>query len=368
MAGGDSGAKTEKPTPKRRKEAREKGQIAKTPDLSTWVGLLVTTVLIQTTIAKAGPAFTEMLDRMGVVMAHPDVGTAMRFAGDAAWTGAMVIAPLLVALMFVSLLTNIAQVGFKPTTKKLKPDFSRLNMFKGLKNMVNARSFWELGKSVAKVAVLAVVSWPVISTAIASLTSGEHGNLLTMVATTASAGLTLMRNISAAGLVIAAADYAYQKRSISKKLMMSRQELREEFKQQEGNPQMRGAMRSRAAAISRNGMIRMVSAADVVVVNPTHYSVALKYDTAKGAPQVIAKGAGEIAASIRKQAEKHGVPIVREPVLTRTLYRSCEVGQLIPVELYEVVAHLLAFVFGLRAKGRASGYHDAPLSSSPALL
>ena len=109
----------------------------------------------------------------------------------------------------------------------------------------------------------------------------------------------------------------------------------------------------------------MVSMADVVVVNPTHYAVALQYDAAKGAPEVVAKGAGAVAAGIRAEAERHGVPIVHEPVLTRTLYRSCEIGQLVPTELYEVVAHLLAFVFGLRAKGRAQGYHELP---RPALL
>lgn len=368
MAGGDSGDKTEKPTPKRLKEARDKGQIAKTPDLATWVGMLATTVLIQTTITRAGPAYTDMLHSMGAAMANPEIGNAMKFAADAAWTGAVSIAPLLIGLLVVAFVANAAQVGFRPTTKKLKPDFSRLNPFKGLKRMVGAQSWWELGKSVIKTIVLAVVAWPIMTEAVNTLTRGTESSLVSITAVTAKSALTLIRNISAAGLVIAAADYAYQKHSIMKKLKMSRQELREEYKNQEGNPQMKGAMRSRAAAISRNQMISSVSIADVVVVNPTHYSVALKYDAAKGAPQVVAKGAGELAANIRMKAEKAGVPIVREPVLTRTLYRSCEVGQLIPAELYEVVAHLLAFVFGLRARGRASGYHDAPLTNRPALL
>ena len=118
-------------------------------------------------------------------------------------------------------------------------------------------------------------------------------------------------------------------------------------------------------AISRNQMIGAVSAADVVVVNPTHYAVALKYDAAKGAPEVVAKGAGDDRRRDPGPGRAHGVPIVHEPVLTRTLYRACEVGQLIPADLYEAVAHLLAFVFGLRAKGRAQGYHELP---KPALL
>ena len=193
-----------------------------------------------------------------------------------------------------------------------------------------------------------------------SLTGGDNGNAFGIAGFTAKTVLTLVRNVSAAGLIVAAADYAYQKHRTMKQLRMTRQELREEMKQQEGNPEMRRSIRSRAIAISRNQMIRMVSAADVVVVNPTHYAVALKYDAAKGAPQVVAKGAGTIAAAIRARAERNGIPIVHEPVLTRTLYKACDVGQLIPAHLYEAVAHLLAFVFGLRAKGRADGYHELP--------
>jgi flagellar biosynthesis protein FlhB len=366
MAAGDSSDKSEKPTPKRLREAREKGQIAKTPDLSTWIAMLATTVLLQTTFQRAATALPDILQKMGIVIAHPDQGSASRFAANAMWKTAGVVAPILIGLMLVGLLANIAQVGFKPTSKKLKPDFGRLNFFKGIKKMVSAQAWWELAKSLAKTAMLIAVAWPAATNAIHTLTSsGTDGSAFGIAAFTAGTALTILRNVSVAGLVIAGADYAYQKRRVMKQLRMTRQELREEMKQQEGNPAMRRSIRSRALAISRNQMIRAVSAADVVVVNPTHYAVALKYDAAKGAPQVVAKGAGEMAAGIRAQAERHGVPIVHEPVLTRTLYKACEIGQLIPANLYEAVAHLLAFVFGLRAKGRAQGHHELP---KPVLL
>src|SRR5690606_27175302 len=142
---------------------------------------------------------------------------------------------------------------------------------------------------------------------------------------TGSATLSMLRNVAAAGLVVAGADYAYQKIRLNKQLKMTKQELREELRNQEGNPEVKRAIRSRALAISRNQMIRSVGQADVIVVNPTHYAVALKYEASKGAPQVLAKGAGVLAAAIRAEGEKHDVPIVHEPVLTRTLYRSCEV-------------------------------------------
>jgi flagellar biosynthetic protein FlhB len=365
VAAGDSSDKTEKPTPKRLREAREKGQVAKTPDLATWVAMLATTVLLQMTFQRGASVLPDTLHSMGLVIAHPDEGAANRFAASAMWKAAGVVAPMLVGMMIVGLLVNVAQVGFKPTSKKLKPDFSRLNPFKGIKRMVGTQTWWELGKAIAKTAMLVAVAWPAATHAIHSLTNGDNGSAFGLAAFTATTALTILRNVSIAGLAVAAIDYAYQKRRVMKQLRMTRQELREEMKQQEGNPEMRRSIRSRALAVSRNQMIRAVSMADVVVVNPTHYAVALKYDAAKGAPQVVAKGAGAVAAGIRTQAERNGVPIVHEPVLTRTLYSACEIGQLIPANLYEAVAHLLAFVFGLRAKGRAVGYHEFP---KPVLL
>jgi len=365
MAAGDSSDKTEKPTPKRQREAREKGQIAKTPDLATWVAMLSTVILLQITFHRGAVAMHEILHEMAIVIAKPDLGAATRFATNAMWKCAGILAPILIGLMTVGLLVNVAQVGMKPTAKKMKPDFGRLNPFKGIKKMVGMQTFWELGKALAKTALLVAVAWPAFINATAFLTKGNVSSAFGIAAFTANTALTVLRNVSVAGLVVAAADYAYQKHRVNKQLRMTRQELREEMKQQEGNPEMKRSVRSRAMAVSRNQMIRAVSAADVVIVNPTHYSVALKYDSAKGAPQVLAKGAGAIAAAIRTQAERNGVPIVRDPVLTRTIYKACDVGQLIPADLYEAVAHLLAFVFGLRAKGRAQGYHDAP---KPVLL
>ena len=365
MAAGDSSDKTEKPTPKRLREAREKGQVAKTPDLATWTSLLATTILLKLTFNRAASAMPDVLHQMGLVIANPDEGAAGRFAADAAWKAAGVVAPMLIGTMLVALFANIAQVGFRPTAKKMKPDFGRLNVFKGIKRMVSMQVWWELAKAIAKTLILIAVAWPAVTNTMHALMSGQESNAVAMAGLTAATALTVLRNVAVAGLLVAAADYAFQRRRVMRQLRMTRQELREELKQQEGNPEMRRSIRSRALAISRNQMIRAVSAADVVIVNPTHYAVALKYDSAKGAPEVIAKGAGAIAAAIRSRAEEHRIPIVHEPVLTRALYKVCEIGQLIPADLYEAVAHLLAFVFGLRARGWADGYHELP---KPVLL
>jgi flagellar biosynthetic protein FlhB len=360
MAAGDSGDKTEKPTPKRLKEARDQGQIARSPDLSGWVSVLATTVLIQMTVRRGASVFRNMLEQMGLAVAHPDVGVATRFAADSIWKAIGVVAPMLIGMLVIVLVVNVAQVGFKPTSKKLKPDFKKLNPLKGLKRMVSTNAWWELAKSLAKTALLFAIAWPAMTHAMHSLAGGSESSMAGIAGLTAATALSIVRNVAVAGLIVAIADYAYQKRRTMKQLRMTRREVREEFKQQEGNPEMRRALRSRAVAISRNRMIHAVGLADVVIVNPTHYAVALRYEQTKGAPQVLAKGAGVIAAAIRAEAEKNSVPIVQEPVLARALYKVCEVGQLIPVDLYEAVAHLLAFVFGLRARGRAQGVHELP--------
>jgi flagellar biosynthetic protein FlhB len=355
---GDASQKTEKPTPKRLREAREKGQIARSPELTAWSAMLVTTVLLQMTVSRGAETFPAILRDMGEAIAAADVNVAMQFAGESMWKAVGVVAPLLIGLTLVTIVVGLGQVGLKPSLKRLKQDFSRLNVLKGLKRLVSAPSWWEVGKALVKIALLALVAWPAMAHVLDVFRSG--GALDTLAAQTAATAITVIRNISIAGLAVAAFDYLWQRRRLMRDLRMTRQELREELRQQEASPEMRRAIRSRQMAVSRNRMIRMVSGADVVVVNPTHYAVALRYEASKGAPEVVAKGAGALAARIRAEAAAHDVPVVHEPVLTRALYRACDVGALIPLELYEAVAHVLAFVFGLRAKGRAHGYHELP--------
>jgi flagellar biosynthesis protein FlhB len=361
----DSSQKTEAPTPRRLKEGREKGQIAKSQDLSTWAAMLVSVVLLQICIKRGASSMSAVLQDMGQAIAHPDQAGAMKFATAAAWKGAGVVIPMLVGMMLIGAAAGYGQVGLHPTMKKLKPDFGRLNVFKGLKRTFGSSVWWELAKSIMKVIVLLAIAWPAVTHAVAAFSQTSNGSLQSLASISATTALEMFRNVAIGGLAIGGIDYIVQRRRIMKQLKMSRHEVREEMKQHEGNPAVKRAIRGRQMAISRNRMIGLVSSADVVIVNPTHYAVALKYTAARGAPEVVAKGAGDIAKRIRKEAEAHGVPIVHEAVLTRTIYWACELGQLIPADLYEAVAQLLAFVFGLRAKGRAFGYHELP---KPALL
>jgi flagellar biosynthetic protein FlhB len=361
----DTSQKTEAPTPRRLKEAREKGQIAKSPDLSAWAGMLVSVVLLQTTVQRGASAMRAVLHDMGRTIADPSLPGATKFATSASMKSLGIVAPMLIGMMLVALVAGFGQAGLKPTMKKLKPDFSRLNVFKGIKRTFGAQVWWELVKSILKIAVLIVIAWPAVTHAVASLSKTTNGSLQSLATISAGTALTMFRNVAIGGLAIGGIDYVVQRRRIMKQLKMSLHEVREEMKQHEGNPAVKRAIRSRQMAISRNRMIGLVGSSDVVVVNPTHYAVALKYDPARGAPEVVAKGADDVAKRIRKEAEANGVPIVHEPVLCRTIYWACELGQVIPADLYEAVAQLLAFVFGLRAKGRAHGFHELP---KPALL
>src|SRR5690242_4450962 len=173
MAAGDKSAKTEKPTPKRKKEAREKGQIARSPDLTAWTAMLVTTQLLKFTVNNATKTFGNMFDEMGRTVSTPDLGTATKFAGDAFKSAIVVVAPLLVGLMFVAIIVGISQVGLKPSMKRLKPEFGRLNPFKGIKRLFSPQSYWEVGKALLKVIVLVAVAWPAMKTATHVFTSGD---------------------------------------------------------------------------------------------------------------------------------------------------------------------------------------------------
>jgi flagellar biosynthetic protein FlhB len=352
----DKSQKTEAPTPKRKREAREKGQIAKTPELSAWAGVLLMTFVVEATLRTGNEQLTGLWREVARVIERPDTGPAMSLLGDALKAVLTVLAPLVLGLMVTGVVLNLAQVGLKPSAKRMKPSFKKLNVFKGIKNMFSVRTAWETAKTFLKFLVLLAVSWPVLSSTSHQLLA-QSGSLSSLLRITGTGALTLVRNTAVAGLVIAAADYIVQKRRINSELRMTKQEVKDEYRQQEGDPLLRQAIRSKQMAVSRNRMISAVGHADVVLVNPTHFAVALSYEPEKGAPKVVAKGAGVIALKIRSEAEAHDVPIVHDPPLTRTLFRACDLNAHIPAELFEAVARVLAFVFGLRQRGIRGGVH-----------
>jgi flagellar biosynthetic protein FlhB len=262
----------------------------------------------------------------------------------------------------VGVAAALAQGGFYLATKSMKPSLKKLDPIKGAKRVFGPQALWEGAKMLLKSAVVGFLAYGAMQ-ALMPLIGGlvPIDAVLTVVHDEV---LGLVRNIAVAGLVMAAADYAIVRRRIGKQTRMSKHEVKQESKQTEGDPLVKSAIRSRQLAAARNRMMSDVPTADVVLVNPTHVAVALRYEADRGAPRVVARGAGEIARRIRESAAEHRVPLVRDVPLARALYTSTTVGQEIPAELYAAVAQVLAFVISRRSQGRRGGEHRSPRSES----
>jgi flagellar biosynthesis protein FlhB len=350
--------KTEKPTGKRKKEARKKGQVAKSTDLN--VALVLVGGVVAVTFM--GPAVVSgvagsMRSAFTAIARPNDVSTAAGLNGLfhlALHTLLTTVAPIAGVCLALGLLANVAQIGFRPSSSALKPDFKRLNPATGFKNIFGPRIGFEAAKAIAKISVVGAV---VAMSLIPDLTNlgasvgtppGALGHLI------ASGAMGIAIRAVAAFLLIGIIDYAWQKRRHMQQLKMTKQEVKEEGKQQTSPPEVRAAMRRRQMQAARARMMAAVPQADVVVTNPTHYAVALAYDGSKPAPIVVAKGKDLVAVQIRRLATENDVPIVPDPPLARSLHASVEIGHMIPAELYAAVAQVLAFVYRMAGRRRAS--------------
>ena len=361
-----SGEKTEKPTTKKLKKSRREGSAtSRTPELASWAGLLAASMLLPGLVGRGTERLSELMIRVTGVIVEPDIAMALGLLRLGLDAGVSAIMPLVLTLVGIGLLANVSQGGVHVAAKQFQPQMKRLNPFKGLKRMFGGQGAWELVKTLIKTSVLALVVWFALDGVIPILAASGSMPLSAVLTTVWDAALTLLRQAAFAGLVMAAADYAMVRRRTGKGLRMSKQDVKDEHKQSDGDPMMKGAIRSRQMQMSRNRMMADVSEADVVMVNPTHVAVALRYQPEKGAPRVVAKGAGVAATRIREIAEEHRVPMVADVPLARALHRSCEVGQEIPGELFTAVARVLAFVMALKAKGSAAGVHRNPVPETP---
>jgi flagellar biosynthesis protein FlhB len=361
MSGGSD--KTEKPTPKRLREARKEGQVARSQDVGAWSALLAATVLVPHVGASVAQVATKLLLSAAAAIRDPDPQQAMALFATGLRDGAAALVPMFGATVLIAVAAAGAQGGLHPATKKLKPQTAHLNVLKGLKRLFGLMTVWEGVKVLVKTGALGLVLYVVVRRVAPTLVSQGDTPLASTLATTGSSVLTLVRLSVAVGLVMAVADYLVQRRKIGKQLRMSKHDVQQEMKQSEGDPHVRGHRRSLQMAMTRNRMMADLASADVVLVNPTHVAVALRYEPGKGAPRVVARGAGAVAAAIREKATEARVPLVEDVPLARALYKACEVGQEIPAPLFAAVAQVLAFVMSLRAKGAAAGMHRAPRPS-----
>jgi flagellar biosynthesis protein FlhB len=281
----------------------------------------------------------------------------MSTAGTAVRAGFMSVLPLALVIGGISIASVGLQGGIWFSPKALKPKFSRMNPLSGIKRMFGPHGAWQLTKSLLKTAALSIVVYFSVRNLVPTVIGSGSLDIATLVQVATSTVLAVLRYAAVGGFILAIADFAVVKKRNNKSLKMTKQEVKDEFKSQEGDPHIRGQRRSRQLAMARNRMLADIPTADVVVVNPTHVAVALKYDPAKGAPRVVAKGGDNIAAKIREIADRNRIPMVADIGLARTLYKNCEIGQEIPPDLYKAVATVLAFIMTLRKKGSAVGTH-----------
>jgi flagellar biosynthetic protein FlhB len=355
-----AGEKTEQPTEQKKRQARKDGTRARTPDLGAWGGVLLASVLLPMT-ARAIMARTQALfTRSTQAFVDPEPAKALQLLKAGAADIVILAAPITVSLFVFAILATAAQGGLRPATKTLKPDFKKLDPFKGLKRTFGGQAAWESVKSLAKVVILAVVVYNTMQTLIPTLLGATAMPLQTVIALVADTVLQVIRVAAVTGLVLAFADYFVAKRRVNKQLRMSKEEVKEEHKKSEGDPHVKGQIRQRQHEMARSRMMADVPRADVVVVNPTHVSVALRYDPEKGAPRVVAKGLGVIALKIREVAAEHRVPMVEDVPLARALHGACDIGDEIPAEFFGAVARVLAFIMMLKSKGSAAGVHTVP--------
>jgi flagellar biosynthetic protein FlhB len=348
--------RTEKATPKHRKRAREKGQVARSPDLGGSIvliaGLLALSLMGPRIVEAVAESFREIL----ADIANPAHATSAAGLADLMHsvlsTLALGVVPIAGTCMVAGVLAGVAQVGFKPSAHALAPDFRRINPASGLRNLLGPNAVFEALKAVAKIAVVGAVATLALLPGLATLAAKVGMSPTALGALLGQSALSIAQHAALAYLVIGLIDYAWKRRRHERMLRMTKQEVKEEARQYGVSAEIKMAQRRRQMQAARARMMAAVPKADVVVTNPTHYAVALAYDGSRTAPEVVAKGRDLIAAQIRRVAQEHDVPVISNPPLARALHSSTEIGQLVPQELYAAVAQVLAFVYRMAGRRR----------------
>jgi flagellar biosynthetic protein FlhB len=354
---GPGGEKTEKPTPQRLKKARKEGQIPRTQELGTWLGAAAASVLLPMLVGNAFDAVRELFVQVGVIADDPEPAKLSVLLGQALMAFLSTMLPMALAMMMIGTLASAAQGGVTFATKGMKPTLQKFNPVPGIKRMFGTQGIWEAIKALIKTIALAVVIVTTSDNARTLVSSSGALPLSEVARVFSESAVSMFRVVGFTGLAIALADYLVVRKKMMKKLKMSQYEIKQEHKQSEGDPHMKAQRRATQMAMARNRMMSDMADADVLLVNPTHVAVALKYDPLKGAPRVVAKGAGEVAARLRARAEECRVPMVQDIPLARALHASCELGQEVPAQLFTAVARVLAFVMHLSARGVRGGMH-----------
>ena len=344
--------RTERATPKRKQEARNKGQVAQSREVSSVMILMVSTAFFyfggSWMFWNLSEIVTEVYQNIDSLRFN-DISEASVFSVEILYKLLTVLLPILIPILIAGIFANAIQVGFQISSKAMSPKFSKLNPISGIKRFVSIKASVELGKSILKILLIGSIVYVLVKSdmkAFPSLIHQEVGQILTFIARTS---LKICFFVCLAMLVLAVLDYIYQRWQYEKDLKMTKQEVKDEQRQTYGDPKVKARIRGVQMEMARRRMMDAVPEADVVITNPTRLAIALKFDPKDMiAPRVLAKGAGFVAQRIRGIAEQNLVPLVEEKSLAQGLYKLVEIGDYIPAELYRAVAEVLAYVYRLK--------------------
>jgi flagellar biosynthetic protein FlhB len=360
MSETESHDRTEQPTQKRLDDARSEGRIPRSRDLTAAAVMITAGIGLKVAGASAGSQLGQMM-KTGFSIPRDRLMDERLLAGafgDLALMALYAVAPVLLLTLIAAVGAPMVLGGWSFSTKAMSPDFSRLNPASGVARMVSVRSWVELAKSLGKFAIVGGAGALVIWLEMDSLMGLGREPVYAAVGHAMSITGSALISLTCALVLIAAIDVPFQLWQYNREMRMSRDEIRQENKESEGSPEMRGRIRAMQREMAERRMMDDVPKADVIVVNPTHYAVALRYDDkTMRAPTVVAKGVDLMAARIREVASEHKVPIFEAPPLARALHRSVEIGDEIPADLYAAVAQVLTYIFQLRAARRE---HQSP--------
>ncbi|MBQ7766848.1 MAG: flagellar biosynthesis protein FlhB [Lachnospiraceae bacterium] len=356
---GPGGEKTEDATPKKLSDARKEGQVAKSKELGLGIGLLVMFIMLKYLVGLLGSQFMNSFSFVysripqftDLVAGQISVRDYMILFREVMLKILLMMLPFMAASMVIGMIIEIFQVKWQPTSKPLMPKLSKMNPISGFKKIISLNSLIEFLKAVLKIGLIIWVAY--------STLKNEWDNLFILYDMPIEQAIALMGDIviglgikiSLVYLIIAAADLFYQKWKFKEDMKMTKQEVKDEYKQAEGDPAIKGKIRQRMRQASQRRMMQDLPKADVVITNPTHFAVAIKYDAdLYDAPYVVAKGSDHLAAKIKEVAKEHKVEIVENKPLARMLYYNVELGSVIPPELYRAVADILAMVYKMQGK------------------
>ncbi len=350
---GPGGEKTEPATSKKLNDIRKEGQVAKSKELITAVSLMSLFIILKIYLSKLGTGlidvYTQVYNSISKVVDDSYNGLPIRTAGSVMQQVIIdmikLVIPILLVAIVIAILGNMLQQKWMVTAKPLQPKFSKISPISGFKRMFSVRQLVELIKSIAMISIIMIVVYNTVKSKMNILLTFYDVGLNTALSTIGSIIIDLGIKISAIFLIVGFADLFYQRIKFKNDNMMTKQEIKDEFKNTEGDPQVKGQIKRRMQEVSRRRMMQQLPEADVVITNPTHFAVALKYEPDAGkAPVVIAKGADYLAFQIKDKAKEYNIAIVENKPLARILYHNIDIGMEIPPELYQAVAEILAVV------------------------